>query len=134
MAADSINILLVDDVSISRKIVIMAIKNHNCYVETAVTGSQAVEMFVPGKYDLVFMDLGLPDMDGLVVTEALRRKEHSTQTPVPILALTANADESYRDRAYEAGVNDFIVKPINREIAIDLIRRFVPHKVVEVAV
>lgn len=77
----------------------------------AKNGQQAVEMVNNGGIDLVLMDVKMPVMDGLEATQAIREQN----ADVPIVALTANAFDSDRQLALEAGCNDFLSKPVSRE-------------------
>src|SRR6185369_15432786 len=90
-------ILLVEDVKIAQKFAVMIFEAINCEVDTADTGAQAIELFNKKKYNLIFMDLGLEDMDGLTVTEAIRRMEKIDER-VPIIALTAHSEEEMKEK------------------------------------
>ena len=105
-------VLLVEDHAIAQKIAILALEPFQCQVDIAANGTQALEMYNNNQYDLILMDLGLPDIDGVTVTETIRR-QGSDQIRVPIVALTANADETYRNHCIEAGMDDFLLKPIS---------------------
>jgi len=78
-------------------------------------GSQAVEAYRTGEFDLVLMDIEMPVMDGLEATSAIRRLEVLSETRIPIIALTANVLAEDRNRAYHAGFDDYLVKPVKLE-------------------
>jgi CheY-like chemotaxis protein len=87
----------------------------------ARNGKEAVEMALTEKPDLILMDIKMPLMDGLEATRQIR----SQVRELPIVALTANAFDSDRQQALEAGCNDFLPKPINAEKCLQTIAKFV---------
>ena len=89
--------------------------------ERAKNGMEAVEMVDKGQYDIVLMDIKMPVMDGLQATKTIKEK----QPDLPIVALTANAFDSDRQLAMEAGCDDFLSKPVSSEACIETIKRFV---------
>lgn len=104
-------ILLVEDMKIAQKIASLRLAELGCDVDTAETGTQALELINKRKYDLIFMDLGLEDMDGLTVTETIRKME-GQGSHVPIVALTAHEAEDIKENCFRVGMNDFLVKPL----------------------
>lgn len=117
-------ILIVEDQKIAQKIAMITMMELHCITDTADTGAQALKLFNNHSYDLILMDLGLPDMDGLTVTEMIRKMEN-TDSHTPIVALTANADESYKRLALEVGMDEFVLKPLTEEIGIHLLATYV---------
>ena len=89
--------------------------------ERAKNGQEAVEMADKNAYDLVLMDIKMPIMDGLEATKAIKAKFPD----LPIVALTANAFDSDRQLALEAGCNDFLSKPVSSEICLQTIKKFI---------
>ena len=89
--------------------------------ERAKNGQEAVEMADKGEYDIVLMDIKMPIMDGLKATKAIKAKFPD----LPIVALTANAFDSDRQLALEAGCNDFLSKPVSSEICLQTIKKFI---------
>lgn len=88
--------------------------------ERAKNGQEAVDKVETGNYDLVLMDIKMPIMDGLEATRAIRKKH----ADLPIIALTANAFDSDRELAMEAGCNDFLSKPVSSQLCIETINKF----------
>ncbi|BCU08263.1 response regulator [Allochromatium tepidum] len=91
------------------------------------SGGLALEQFRSETYDLVFLDLYLPDVDGIEVARAMRRLEDSGARRTPIVGMSSLDLESERERCLEFGLDEHIVKPLNPALLEDLIRRFVRH-------
>ena len=89
--------------------------------DRAKNGKDAVDLVDKGTYDLVLMDIKMPVMDGLEATKAIKEKHPD----LPVVALTANAFDSDRQLALEAGCNDFLSKPVSSELCIKTIRKFI---------
>jgi CheY-like chemotaxis protein len=88
--------------------------------ERAKNGQEAVDKVETGNFDLVLMDIKMPIMDGLEATRTIREKH----ADLAIIALTANAFDSDRELAMEAGCNDFLSKPVSSQLCIETINKF----------
>ena len=88
--------------------------------ERATNGQEAVEMVDKKDYDIVLMDIKMPVMNGLEATKAIKEKHPD----LPIIALTANAFDSDRQLAFEAGCDGFLAKPVSSDICISTINKF----------
>ena len=110
-------ILLAEDVEINREIVITLLEPTLLKIECACNGKDAVEAFKasPEKYDLIFMDLQMPEMDGLEATHKIRALDIPKAKTVPIVAMTANVFREDIDKCLEAGMNSHVGKPIDIE-------------------
>ena len=104
-------ILLVEDNDINQQVAREMLEDAGLVVELAQNGQVALKMVQNTDYDLVFMDMQMPVMDGMLATRAIRRVERLAQ--LPIVAMTANAMERDRHTCIEAGMNDVLVKPID---------------------
>ena len=89
--------------------------------ERAKNGQEAVEMAEKNTYDIVLMDIKMPIMDGLEATKAIKEKFPD----LPIIALTANAFDSDRQLAFEAGCDEFLPKPISSDVCLKTIAKFI---------
>ena len=107
----TVRILLVEDNEMNRDMLSRRLERRGYEVAIAVDGRQGVEMATVGGYDLVLMDMSLPEIDGWEATRQLRAAA-GTET-LPIIALTAHAMAGDRERALEAGANDYDTKPID---------------------
>lgn len=104
-------ILLVEDNEMNRDMLSRRLERRGFEISIAVDGRQGVEMATVGGFDLVLMDMSLPEIDGWEATRQLRAAP-ATQK-LPIIALTAHAMAGDRERALEAGANDYDTKPID---------------------
>ena len=104
------HLLLVEDVEINREIVMALLEDTNIKIDIAKNGVEALEMFEVDseKYDLIFMDVHMPVMDGYEATRAIRAGAHVSARQIPIIAMTANAFKEDVDCCIECGMNDHI--------------------------
>jgi signal transduction histidine kinase/CheY-like chemotaxis protein/HPt (histidine-containing phosphotransfer) domain-containing protein len=105
-------VLLVEDVMVNVKLALGILERTGCDVVIAEHGQRAVEWLEQGSFDLVFMDVQMPVMDGFEATRRIREREQSTGRHVPIVAMTAHAMSSDRDRCLDAGMDGYLAKPI----------------------
>ncbi|MDR3630156.1 MAG: response regulator [Desulfocapsaceae bacterium] len=116
-------ILLVDDEPINQKVGVAILKKFGLVTDVAENGCKAVQMVGENFYDLVLMDIQMPEMSGFDATQAIREREAQYGLPrIPIVAMTANAMESTRDHCLSIGMDDFIAKPIKPEILMKRLR------------
>ena len=106
-----LKILLVDDNRTNQKLGALVLKRFGYSVDIAVNGVEAVSMQQSEHYELILMDIEMPEMDGVDATRAIRKLEHATQHPF-IIAMTANAMEGDRERYLQAGMDGYISKPL----------------------
>ena len=109
-----LHILLVEDNLLNRKVATGMLEGAGHRVDVAVNGREAVEHTADRSYDLVLMDVQMPEMDGLQATRAIRSREAQAGDRVPIVALTAHAMSGDRERCLEAGMDGYVTKPIRK--------------------
>jgi len=118
--------LLVEDVDINREIVMSFLEPTKLDIDYAVNGVEAVSMFRenPDKYNIIFMDLQMPEMDGYDATRAIRALAHNKAKTIPIIAMTANVFKADVDACLAAGMNDHLGKPLNYEVVLGVLRYY----------
>ena len=126
-----IRLLLAEDVAINREIFIMLMEGTSISIDSAENGLIALEMFKenPDKYDLIIMDIQMPEMDGYQATRAIRAMDIPKAKTIPIIAMTANAFKEDVERCLESGMNDHLAKPINEQAVIEKIIYYTKHSV-----
>jgi CheY-like chemotaxis protein len=120
-----LRILVVDDVPVNLIVVEKMLDSLGYLVESATNGLEAVEAVRSRRYDLVFMDIQMPEMDGLEATRQIRALD-AEASGLPIVAITANTQDSDRDACVEVGMNDFIAKPFVKKQLVSLLERYFP--------
>jgi signal transduction histidine kinase/CheY-like chemotaxis protein/ligand-binding sensor domain-containing protein len=122
-----LNILVAEDNTVNQKVVSRMLQKHGHMVNIATNGLQAVKAFEENRFDLILMDVQMPEMDGFRATAAIRRLEQESprlrEARVCIVALTAHAMAGDRERCLAAGMDDFVSKPIETEVLFKLLDR-----------
>ncbi|MBD3181039.1 MEKHLA domain-containing protein [Candidatus Poribacteria bacterium] len=121
---NKIRILLVEDNPVNQKLAIAILKKKYLDVTLANNGKQAVDIMEKENFDLVFMDVQMPEMDGFEATRIIREREKSTGTHTPIIAMTAYAIKGDREKCLEAGMDGYISKPFKGKDVMDTIKEF----------
>ena len=123
-----LNILLAEDNPVNQKLAEKMLTKAGHKVTVAGNGREASLKYSdsPEKIDLIFMDIQMPEMDGLESTRAIREfeKEKDVQKKVPIIAMTGQAMDGDREKCLETGMDDYIVKPINKAVVLDIIEKW----------
>ena len=122
----SVRILLAEDNPVNQKLAKLMLTKAGYQVEVASNGKEAVDKYTaaPGDFDLIFMDIQMPEMDGLEAVRKIRNLKLETRN-IPIVAMTAHAMKGDREKCLEAGMDDYVSKPIKREIVFDILKRWV---------
>ncbi len=119
----STRILLAEDNPVNQKLATIMLSKAGYKVTTAANGQEALEIFTksPENFDAILMDVQMPEMDGYETTRCIRQIGHSN---IPIIAMTANAMKGDRELCLEAGMNDYISKPIKRDIVFQVLEKW----------
>jgi CheY-like chemotaxis protein len=117
----SLAVLLAEDNLINQKLVKRLLEKRGHSVTVTGSGREALERVAAGSFDVILMDVQMPDMDGLQASTRIREIEKSRGTYTPILALTAHTMKGDRERCLAAGMDQFINKPIDAESFVDVV-------------
>lgn len=124
-ALKSLNILLAEDCENNVLLVQLYLKKLPYTIDVAENGEIAVEKFMQNDYDIVLMDIEMPCTDGYEATGRIRSYEKSrSMSKTPIIAVTAHALPENEDRAYAAGCDYFLTKPVKKNDLIEVVQRF----------
>jgi len=121
--ATPLSILLVEDSIINQRVALGLLQRHGHKISVADNGKDAVEAATAGAFDLVLMDVHMPDMDGLLATKEIRKIEARIGKRTPIIAMTADAMKGDKERCLDAGMDDYVSKPIQAEELYRVIQR-----------
>ena len=124
-----LRILLAEDNLVNQRMVTRILEKQGCMVTIAGTGKEAVSAFEKEQFDLILMDIQMPEMDGLAATQEIRHQssiinQQSTIQRVPIIAMTGHATEEDREECLKAGMDDYISKPIKPGMVFDKIQKW----------
>ena len=112
-AAD-LSVLVAEDNSLNQKIVVRMVRSFGCYVEAVANGLEVMEAVHRRRYDIVLMDIRMPEMNGLEATRLIRQQLPADQQP-RVYALTAGIGPEERQACYDVGMDGFVAKPVVME-------------------
>lgn len=121
------HVLLIEDNSIAQKAVQGILMQLDCKVETASSAEEVMELFVPGKYNIIFMDIGLKDTSGYVIAKQLRQREQGTAFHTTIIALTGYEADIVKYDCTDYSMEGAITKPLTTEQAKQIIQHYIYH-------
>ncbi len=121
--------LIVEDNAVNQRLATRQLQRLGFAPEVVGNGAEAVEASERTRYDLIFMDVQMPVMDGFEATAVIRRHELRTRSHVPIVAMTANARGEDRDNCLAAGMDDYVSKPVTLGDLRRITERWVPAAV-----
>jgi CheY-like chemotaxis protein len=125
---EGFRVLLAEDVEINREIVCALLAPTLLEIDCAVNGVEAVRMFsdMPGRYDIVFMDVQMPEMDGYEATRRIRALDVPQAKKIPIIAMTANVFREDIEKCQEAGMDGHIGKPLDMKELLAVLNMYLP--------
>ncbi|MBN2246401.1 MAG: response regulator, partial [Candidatus Aminicenantes bacterium] len=119
----TINVLLAEDNPINQKLAVRILEKNGYKVKVASDGEKTVSAWEEESFDLILMDVQMPRMDGLEATRIIRSREKQRGSHIPVVAMTAHAMKGDRERCLEAGMDDYIAKPLNPKDLISIINK-----------
>ncbi len=120
-------VLLAEDNLINRKVALSLLQKRGIHVDCAVNGLEVLTLLKKADYDLILMDCQMPEMDGYEATSRIRELE-SDKAKIPILAMTAHVMEGDREKCIDAGMDDYIPKPVNTETVLAMVDKYLPDE------
>jgi CheY-like chemotaxis protein len=123
-----LHILLAEDNPINKKMVERILQKNGQRIKTVSDGAEALAALRQESFDLVLMDVQMPNLDGFQATGAIRQEEETTGAHMPIIAMTAHAMKEDKERCLAAGMDDYISKPISAEVLLEVIHRLAAKK------
>ncbi|MEK6553601.1 MAG: response regulator, partial [Bdellovibrionota bacterium] len=117
-----LNVLVVEDSQDNQMLIDIYLQNLGAQINSAYDGREGVESALKNSYDVVLMDVQMPQMDGHQAARKLRSLGYTR----PIVALTAHAMSEERAKCLDSGFNDFLTKPIQRDLLVDTLARYIP--------
>jgi signal transduction histidine kinase/CheY-like chemotaxis protein len=126
-SASKLRILLTEDNAVNQRVALRILEKDGHTVSVANNGNEALKALEQREFDLVLMDVQMPEMDGLEATAAVRRREEHTGARIPIIAMTAHAMAGDRERCLAAGMDGYISKPIHARELLELVGKYGRH-------
>jgi len=124
---EPIKVLLAEDNPVNQKLIVRILEKRGHEVVVAQTGREAVDALEASEFDLVLMDVEMPEMDGLEATRLIRQRQSPAGRHLPIVGLTAHAMKGDRERCLDAGMDEYMTKPINFDLFIETVERLGRH-------
>lgn len=124
--AQDANVLVVDDTEINLTVFKGLLKNTKIQIDTATSGRETLEMIVKKRYDVIFLDHRMPQMDGMETLFAMKELPDNKNVDVPVIVLTANAVSGAKEEYLKAGFTDYLTKPVNGSLIEEMLIKYLP--------
>ena len=132
--APNTSILIVDDTEMNLTVIKGLLKQTEIQIDTALSGQECLKMVKKKKYDLIFLDHMMPEMDGIQTLQTMKNLSENLNEDTPVISLTANAISGAREQYLTAGFKDYLTKPINCDQLENMLIKYLPKdKVIEVS-
>ena len=128
LTTENATILVVDDTEMNLSLVRILLKNSKIDIDTAQDGYKGIEMAEKKKYDIIFLDLKMPGINGMEVLRKIKEKGDGLNTGTPVILLTADEGDDIRKKYVAEGFSDYMSKPFTPEMLEDIIRKYLPKE------
>ncbi|MCR5590443.1 MAG: response regulator [Lachnospiraceae bacterium] len=129
--AKNAKILVVDDTHVNLMVFKGLLKKTGINIDTADSGRRCIELASENKYDIIFLDHMMPDMDGIETLHEMNSRAENINTDTPVICLTANAISGAKEKYIDEGFDDYLSKPINAEHLENMIIRYLPEELID---
>jgi two-component system, sensor histidine kinase and response regulator len=127
--AASLRVLLAEDNAVNQRLAVRLLEKRGHHVVVAGNGAEALAAMEKQEFDLVFMDVQMPEMDGLEATAEIREKEKTSGKHLPIIALTAHAMKGDREKCIASGMDGYLTKPIRPQELDEVLEDFMTRRI-----
>ncbi len=128
--APNAHILIVDDVPMNLKVMVGLLKNTKIKIDTAESGKECLKLVTETKYDIIFLDHMMPEMDGIEVLKIMKDMKENLNVDTPVIMLTANAISGAKEEYLSAGFTDYMSKPVRDEKLEELLMKYLPENLI----
>jgi len=124
-------VLVAEDNTVNQKVAVQMLEKLGCRVDVVTNGQEVIEALERLAYDVVLMDCQMPEMDGYSATRIIREREVHTGAHIPIIAMTAHAMTGDRERCLQAGMDDYVSKPVKSEVLLEVLQKWASPALVD---
>lgn len=132
LLAPKAKILLVDDVEMNLKVAQSYLKQTKAGVDIAYSGKECLRMIYQERYDIIFLDHMMPELDGIDTLKAMKQSKEHLNVDTPVIVLTANAIVGAKEKYLEDGFTNYLSKPIREDELMEMLRKYLPRELVEI--
>jgi len=127
MESGSIKIMIAEDSSVIQNLTSKILQIQNYAIKSVKNGKQVLKSLEKDDYDLILMDINMPIMNGIECAREIRKLKEKKKNAIPIIAITGNADNYTLEEFRNAGINDFIPKPLNYDFLVDVVKKYITN-------
>ncbi|HHP7241123.1 MAG TPA: response regulator [Cyclobacteriaceae bacterium] len=127
MESGSIKIMIAEDSSVIQNLTSKILQIQNYAIKSVKNGKQVLKSLEKDDYDLILMDINMPIMNGIECAREIRKLKDKKKNAIPIIAITGNADNYTLEQFRNAGINDFIPKPLNYDFLVDVVKKYITN-------
>ncbi len=127
MESGSVKIMIAEDSSVIQNLTKKILQIQNYVIKSVKNGKQVLKSLEKDDYDLILMDINMPIMNGIECAREIRKLKEKKKNAIPIIAITGNADNYTLEEFRNAGINDFVPKPLNYDFLVDVVKKYITN-------